>query len=84
MLWMQVSFWVWYLFGFEPGRHPGVFLQGAARVVVRRGVPLEVIQQLGHGLLHLQRDGRHSMILARTLTVQTDLPAHGGKRHTDE
>lgn len=69
-----------YLFRFEAGRHPGVLLQSAARVIVRRGVPLKVVHQLGHGLLHLQRHDRHNMILTRTLTVQTDLPAGNRKK----
>ena len=52
-----------YLLRTEGGGDPGVFLQRAARVVVRGGVPLEVVHQLGDGLFHLQRHGCHNMLL---------------------
>lgn len=64
-----------YLLRFESRWHPGVLLQGAAGVVVRGGVSLEVVHQLGDRLLHLYGHGCHCMLLAATLTVHTDLPA---------
>lgn len=64
-----------YLLGLESGRDPGVLLQGAARVVVRGGVPLEFVHELGDRLLHLHGHGGHCMLLAATLTVRADLPA---------
>lgn len=63
-----------YLFWFEAWWDPGVLLQGAARVVVRGGVPLEVVHELGDRLLHLDRHGCHCMLLPTTLAVHTDLP----------
>lgn len=68
-----------YLLGFESGRDPGVLLQRAARVVVRGGVPLEFVHELGDRLLHLHGHGRHCMLLTATLAVRADLP-EGGHR----
>lgn len=70
----QMSVRCQYLLRFESRWNPGVLLQGTAGVVVRRGVPLEVVHQLGDRLLHLYRHGCHSMLLTATLTVHTDLP----------
>lgn len=64
-----------YLFGLQSRRHPGVLLQGAARVIVRGRVPLEVKHEFADGLLHLQGHHRHHVLLLRALAVQTDLPA---------
>lgn len=64
-----------YLFRLQPRRDPGVLLQGAARVVVRGRVPLEVKHEFADGLLHLQGHHRHHVLLLRALAVQTDLPA---------
>lgn len=66
-----------YLLGFESRRHPGVLLQRAARVVVRGGVPLEFVHQLGDRLLHLYGHGCHCMLLTATLAVGADLPVEG-------
>ncbi len=52
-----------YLLRTEAGGNPGVFLQCTSRVIIRGGVPLEVVHQLGDGLLHLQRHGCHNMLL---------------------
>lgn len=64
-----------YLLRFESGRDPGVLLQRAARVVVRGGVPLEFVHELGYRLLHLDGHGCHCMLLPATLAVHADLPA---------
>lgn len=63
-----------YLLGLESRRDPGVLLQRAARVVVRGGVPLEFVHELGDRLLHLYGHGCHCMLLAATLAVRADLP----------
>ena len=52
-----------YLLRTEAWGHPHVLLQGTARVVIRSGVSLEVVHELGDGLLHLQRHGCHYMLL---------------------
>lgn len=62
------------LFRFESGWHPSILLKSTARVIVRCRVPLEVVHQFGHRLLHLQRHGSHNMLLTRALTVETDFP----------
>lgn len=64
-----------YLFRLQPRRDPGVLLQGAARVVVRGRVPLEVKHEFADRLLHLQGHHRHHVLLLRALAVQADLPA---------
>lgn len=64
----------YYLFGLESRRDPRVLLGGAARVVVRDGVSLEVWYQLRHHLFQLARHRAHSMLLSHTLAVNTDLP----------
>lgn len=51
-----------YLLRTEAGWNPDVFLQSASGVIIRGGVPLEVVHQLGDGLLHLQRHGCHNML----------------------
>lgn len=58
----------------DPGRHPGILFRGAARVVVRYGVPLEVRHQLHHHSLQLAGHRANHMLLTHTLTVHTDLP----------
>lgn len=63
-----------YLFRLEARRNPGIFLGGAARVVVRDGVSLEVGHQLGHHLLQLSRHRAHGVLLSHTLAVHADLP----------
>lgn len=65
----------WYLFRLQPGRDPGVLLQGTAWVVIWGRVPLEVKHEFADGLLHLQGHHRHHVLLLRALAVQTDLPA---------
>ena len=59
-----------HLFWAEARWGPGVFLQSTARVVVRGGVPLEVIHELGDGcLLHLQWHRCQNMLLPRALSA---------------
>lgn len=71
----------WYLFRLQPGRDPGILLQGAAWVVIWGRVPLEVKHEFADGLLHLQGHHRHHVLLLRALAVQTDLPtsSKGGR-----
>lgn len=52
-----------YLLGTKAGGDPGVLLQCTSGVIIGGGVPLEVIHQLGDGLLHLQRHGCHNILL---------------------
>ena len=47
----------------EAGGNPDVLFQRTSRVIIRGGVPLEVVHQLGDGLFHLQRHGCHNMLL---------------------
>ncbi len=63
-----------YLFGLEPRWDPCVLLRGAAWVVVRDGVSLEVWHELRHHLLQLARHWTHGMLLSHTLAVHADLP----------
>lgn len=64
-----------YLFRLQPWWDPGILLQGAARVIVRGGVPLEVKHEFADGLLHVQGHHCHHVLFLRALAVQTDLPA---------
>lgn len=79
---MYRLFWMLpaHLFRLDPGRHPGVFFRGAARVVVRYGVPLEVWHHLHHHPLQLSGHRAHHMLLPHTFTVHTDLPVETGQQ----
>lgn len=79
---MYRFFWMLpaHLFRLDPGRHPGIFFRGAARVVVGYGVPLEVWHQLHHHPLQLSGHRAHHMLLPHTLTVHTDLPVETGQQ----
>lgn len=52
-----------YLLRTEAWGDPHVLLQCTPRVVIRSGISLEVVHELGDGLLHLQRHGCHYMLL---------------------
>lgn len=52
-----------YLLRTEARGDPDIFLQCTSRVIIRGGVSLEVVHQLGDGLFHLQRHGCHNMLL---------------------